>query len=211
MPKINFKLSDDEKFNALWALLNPEFNEEGNWTVSCSISAVYDDYALVQNYETGRPERIYYSKNDETDMVEITERVNVYIVDVTETEMKTLDTLRALNGNTYELVSDTLLNAEETLEKNAEFSAKIEELNETVTTLNTEKDELVAAAETYTAQIEEANANLNSLTEEVDSLREYKAQIEAKEKEAVIDQYSEMLSDEVLDDYRERAVDFTAE
>ncbi len=129
MPKINFKLSDDEKFNALWALLNPEFNEEGNWTVSCSISAVYDDYALVQNYETGRPERIYYSKNDETDMVEITERVNVYIVDVTETEMKTLDTLRALNGNTYELVSDTLLNAEETLEKNAEFSAKIEELN----------------------------------------------------------------------------------
>jgi len=211
MPKINFRLSDGEKFEALWALLNPEFNEEGNWTVSCGISAVYDDYALVFNYETGEHERAYYSKNDETDMVEINERVKVYIVDVTEAEKNTLDTLRALNGGTYELVSETLLNAEETLEKNAEFSAKIEELNETVTTLNTEKDELVAAAETFTAQIEEANANVTSLTEEVDSLREYKAQIEAKEKEAVIDQYSEMLSDEVLDNYREHAADFTAE
>ena len=65
MPKVNFKLSDGDKFNALWALLNPEFNEEGNWTVSCGISAVYDDYALVVNYETGEHERAYYSKNDE--------------------------------------------------------------------------------------------------------------------------------------------------
>ena len=48
MPKINFKLSDDAKFSALWALLNPEFNEEGNWTISYGISAVYDDYALAE-------------------------------------------------------------------------------------------------------------------------------------------------------------------
>ena len=33
MPKINFKLSDDDKFNALWSLLNTEYNEEGGWIV----------------------------------------------------------------------------------------------------------------------------------------------------------------------------------
>ena len=211
MPKINFKLSDDEKFNALWALLNPEFNEEGNWTVSCGIAAVYDDYALVVNYETGEHERAYYSKNDETDMVELGERVKVYIIDVTENEKNTLDTLRALNGGNYDLVNENLENAEQYFEKNSEFSAKIEELNETVATLNTEKTELANQISEFTAQIEKANSDVASLTEENNSLKEYKAQIEAKEKEAVIDQYSEVLSEDVLDDYRERAVDFTAE
>ena len=211
MPTINFKLSDGDKFNALWALLNPEFNEEGNWTVSCAINAVYDDYALVVNYETGEYERAYYSKNDETDMVEINERVKVYIIDVTESEKATLDTLRALNGGTYELVSEVLTNAQENLDKNAEFSAKIEELNETVATLNSEKEELVNQASEFTAQIEEANNNLSSLNEELDSLKVYKAAVEAREKEGVINQYSELLSDDILNNYRERAIDFTAE
>ena len=211
MPKINFKLSDDEKFNALWALLNPEFNEEGNWTVSCGIAAVYDDYALVVNYETGEHERAYYSKNDETDMVELGERVKVYIIDVTENEKNTLDTLRVLNGGNYDLVNENLQNAEQYFEKNSEFSIKIEELNETVTTLNTEKAELADQISEFTTQIEKANSDVASLTEENNSLKEYKAQIEAKEKEAVIDQYSEVLSEDVLDDYRGRAVDFTAE
>ncbi len=84
MPKINFKLSDDQKFQALWMLLNPEFTEEGEWTVTCSISAVFDDYALVYNYETGENQRVYYTKNDENDMVEINQIVKVFVMDVTE-------------------------------------------------------------------------------------------------------------------------------
>jgi len=111
MPVINFKLSDDEKFQAIWSLLNPEFNEEGNWTISYGVSAVYDDYALVFNYETGDFNRAYYKKNDETDMVEINDIIKCYVLDVTESEKQTLETLRALNGNTYELVSDVLVNA----------------------------------------------------------------------------------------------------
>ena len=211
MPKINFKLSDGDKFNALWALLNPEFNEEGNWTVSCGISAVYDDYALGFNYETGDYERIYYSKNDENDMVEVTDRVKVYIIDVTETEKNTLDTLRALNGGTYTEVSFELSNAHTFFEANGELGTKIEELNETVTTLNTENESLTAQVNDFTAQLEEANNNLASLNGELDSLRTYKAAVEAQEKESVINQYSELLSSEVLDSYREHAEDYTAE
>lgn len=204
MPVINFKLSDDAKFQALWALLNPEFNEEGNWTISYGISAVYDDYALVVNYETGEFNRAYYTKNDENDMVEMGDIVKCYVLDVTESEKQTLDTLRALNGGTYELVSDVLVNAQENLDKNSEFSTKIDELNETIVTLNTERD-------SFSAQLEEANANITALTEENNSLKNYKLDIETQQKTAVIDEYAEHLSEEVLNIYREKINDYTTE
>ena len=204
MPVINFKLSDNDKFQAIWNLLNPEFNEEGNWTITYGISAVYDEYALVINYETGDFGRAYYSKNDENDMVELGEIVKCYILDVTESEKQTLDTLRALNGGTYELVSDVLVNAQETLDQNSEFSTKIEELNESITTLTTERDG-------FSAQLDEANATISSLTEENNSLNSYKLNIENQQKNAVIDEYSEHLDEEVLNSYREKIDDYTAE
>lgn len=211
MPKINFKLSDDAKFSALWALLNPEFNEEGNWTISYGISAVYDDYALAVNYETGEMNRVYYSKNDENDMVELGDIVKCYIVDVTEEEKSTLDTLRSLNGNTYELVSDVLTNAQENFEKVSEFSTKIEELNETVSTLTTERDNANASIGEYTTQLETANGTINSLNEELNSLKEYKLGIETKQKEAVLDEYTENLSEEIIETYRAKISEYSVE
>lgn len=211
MLKINFKLSDDAKLSALWALLNPEFNEEGNWTISYGISAVYDDYALAVNYETGEMNRVYYSKNDENDMVELGDVVKCYIVDVTETEKTTLDTLRNLNGDTYELVSDVLTNAQENFEKVSDFSTKIEELNETVSTLTTERDNANAQVGEYTTQLESANSTIESLTGELNSLKDYKLGIETKEKEAVINEYTEHLSEETLDAYRAKISEYSAE
>ena len=211
MPKINFKLSDDAKFSALWALLNPEFNEEGNWTISYGISAVYDDYALAVNYETGEMNRVYYSKNDENDMVELGDIVKCYIVDVTESEKSTLDTLRSLNGNTYELVSDVLTNAQENFEKVSEFSTKIEELNETVSTLTTERDNANASIGEYTTQLETANGTINSLNEELNSLKDYKLGIETKQKEAVLDEYTENLSEEIIETYRAKISEYSVE
>lgn len=202
MPKINFKLSDSEKLDAIWALLNPEFNEEGNWTVSCSVFAVYDDYALVYNYETNDYQRAYYSKNDETNMVELGDVVKCYIVDVTEQEMNTLNTLRALNGDTYELVNDVLTNAQENFDKVSEFSAKIEELNETITTLNSERADVDAQINEYTAQIEAANNTIASLNEDIASLEQYKKSVETHQKNSIIDSYSEFLNENILETYR---------
>ena len=211
MHEINFKLSDDDKFRALWALLNPEYNEEGNWTVTCNISAIYDDYALVYNYETGEYNRAYYTKNDETDMVELGDIVKVYVLDVTEAEKNTLDTLRALNGGTYELVNDVLTNAQANFDQVSEFSTKIEELNNTITTLNSEKDNLEAASAEYTAQLETANNDIASLNEELDSLKQYKLGIENQKKNSIIEEYSEHLTEEILDKYRENMDSYTAE
>ena len=211
MPKLNFKLSDDQKFQAIWALLNTEYTEEGNWTISYGISAVFEDYALVVSYETGDMYRAYYKKSDDNDMVELGEMIKCYIVDVTENEKTTLDTLRALNGDTYECVNETLTNAQENFEKVNEFSVQIEELNNSISTLETEKDNSIEQINEYTAQIETANNTINSLTEELDSLREYKLNIETQQKEAVIGEYAEHLSEEILNSYREKISEYSVE
>lgn len=211
MPKISFKLSDDQKLQALWALLNPDYNEEGGWVVSYGIASVYDDYALVIKYETGDYERAYYTKNDETDMVEITSQEKCFVIDVTENEKNTLDTLRRLNGDTYELVSDVLLNAEENLNKNSEFSAKIEELNGNISTLESEKVNLENQVSEYTSQLEQANNDMASLNEELDSLKEYKLNVETQKKEAVFDEYAETLSEEIINTYRTKISEYTVE
>ena len=211
MPKLNFKLSDDQKFQAIWSLLNTEYNEEGNWTVTYGISAVYDDYALVVNYEAGEYYRAYYSKNDENDMVELGDMVKCYIVDVTESEKNTLDTLRVLNGNTYELVSDVLTNAQDNSEKVSDFSSKIEELNNSISTLETERDNANNQVSEYTNQLETANSTIESLNEELNTLKEYKLNIETQQKQAVINEYSEHLSEEILDSYKAKISDYTVE
>ena len=203
MDKLNFKISDSQKFDFLWSLLNAEYNEEGNWTITYSIMDVFDEYALAYNYESGNAERIYYSKNDESDSLEITSKEVVYIVDVTEKEKGTLDTLRELNGGNYELVSDTLANAADNAEKNSEFSAKIEELEANNATLETEKEN---SANLY----QEAEEKIQNLETEVNELKDYKLGIETKEKEDIISQYEDKLEEAVLNTFREKMGEYSA-
>ena len=203
MPTINYKLSDGDKFNALWSLLNPEYNEQGNWIFSAGVISVYDDYALIRSYETGDYERVYYTKDDEKDSVVINSRKKCYILDVTEEEKTTLDTLRHLNGETYDLVSETLTSAEENFNKVSEFSSKIEELNGTVSTLTTERDNSIAEHTTAKEQV-------STLTEELGTLKDYKLGVETKQKEAVLAEYDSQLSDEVLENYRKTLANYTA-
>ena len=202
MPKLNFKLSDDQKFDALWTLLNDKYNEEGGWFISYVITDVYDEYALTFNYDEGCYERVYYVKDDEKDSIEITDRKKVYVMDITESEKNTIDTLRHLNGDTYELVSETLTNAQENAEKNSEFSAKIEELETANATLITEKAD---SENLYT----QASAQVEALTEEVNGLKEYKLSIENQQKEAIIAEYEGQLNEETLATYREKVSEYT--
>ena len=81
---INFKLSDSQKLDLLFSQLNPNFNEEGNWTIEYGVCEVFEKYAVVVNYSDGTYERVYYIKNDEEDKVEIVNRERCYVVDVNE-------------------------------------------------------------------------------------------------------------------------------
>lgn len=211
MHDIHFKLSDEAKYQKLWSALNTEYNEEHDWVCSYCICEVFDGYALAFNIEANKYERVYYSKNDETDEVTVNDRVTVYIIDVTESEKNTIETLRKLNGDTYELVDENLINASENAEKCVEFSTKIEELNSEISTLNMKIEqsaqELANANEAYTA-LKTENANLES---EKVSLETYKHNIETQQKVAVIEQYRAKLSEELLDSYNEKLDSYTVE
>lgn len=220
---LNFKLSDNAKFNAIWSLLNVNYNEANDWVVEYGIVDIYDEYAVVRNYFEGIFERVYYTKNDETDSVELGERVRCYFLDVTESEKKALEALHGLNNNTYEKVDETYSNAlaeaeaktgelntaNEALEaKTAEFDAltetynteknenetKIGELNESIATLTTERDDALSA-------MVDAKNTVVSLNEEIASLNSFKAEVEKKEKEAIVTKYEKLLSADILAAY----------
>lgn len=221
---LNYKLSDNAKFNAIWSLLNVNYNEEAGWLIEYDICEIYDEYAVVRNYAEGIFERIYYTKNDETDSVELGERVRCFIMDVSEAEKTALEALHNLNNGTYEKVdenysaaladvetkTDELNAANDALTakteafdaltetyntEKSENETKIGELNESIATLTTERDD----AQT---QLATAQASVNSLTEEVATLNSFKTEIEKKEKEAVVAKYAKLLSAEIIATYK---------
>jgi predicted transcriptional regulator len=189
MPTITFKVSDSQKHDYLWSLLNVNYNEEGGWAVEYGICDIYDEYAIVRNYAEGKFERVYYTKNDETDSLEITNREDCFIVDVNEAEKNALKNLHTHNGGTYECVdtnyvsaaslyeaNNSLTAANATIEElngnittlteqNSEFSTKIEELTETISTLNTDKESMEAL-------YAEANDKFTAVSDELTTAKE---------------------------------------
>lgn len=191
--EVNFKLSDNQKYNAIFSLLNDTYDEEGNWIITYVICDVYDEYAVCYNYEHQQYERVYYTKDDSTDSLVLGERVRCFIVDVTESELNALNALKELNGGNFELVN----------EKVTEYEQKIEELGNSVATLEQEKGE-------FSQKLEETTQTLETLQNENQALHSYKDEIEKAEKERVIDSYSNLLSDELLDSFKEKLDEYTA-
>ena len=221
MPNINFKLSDNQKYSAIWALLNPNFNEESEWAVDYSICDVYDSYAIVRNHAAGTYERAYYTKDDSTDSLKIDKVETCYIVDVNESEKNALDTLQKLNNGTYEKIDDNynqLAQQVENLNNEKEnYELKISELESNISTLETEKSEISSQFENANTLLNETKNSLETiqsaysvLEAERDSLVSYKEGIEKAEKEAIISSYSEVLSEETLAEYTSKISEYTA-
>lgn len=203
MTKLNFKLSDSQKHDAIWVLLNDKYTEESNWEITYTILDIYDDYALVYSYEAGSYERVYYTKNDETDSIELGARKKCYVIDVTEEEKTALEALRAFNGGTYEKIDKNIQEIDTIKQQNSEFSTKIEELNNTVSTLTTERD---TSVENYN----NAQEQISTLTNELETLKDYKNSVETQEKEQVIASYSELLNNEILDSYKSKISEYSS-
>ena len=181
MAKINFKLSDSEKYEALWNLLNSSVTEEGESIVSYVICDVYDDYALTYNIENNSYERIYYSKNDEDNSVKIDDRKTCYIIEVSESEKNVLETLRAQNGDTYENLSEKFSSIEN-------LQNTIDENNNTISSLK----------ETNSAN----EQKISTLETELNSLKDYKNEIETAKKNEIIEKYSAKLEDNIINKYK---------
>lgn len=206
-----FKISDDQKYNMIWSLLNPNFNEEGGWVMSYGIDHVYDDYALAYNIAEQRYERVYYTKDDATDSLELGGKEVVYIVDINEAEKAALTNLRAMNGETFENVDEKFSQIEALETKKVEFNQKIEEQETTIATLTQEKEDLGTELEQVKTSFTEASEANTNLTNELEELKNFKHQIELNEKNDLIDTYVDQLDVEVLNGFREKIDEFTQE
>ncbi len=219
---MNFKLSDNQKYNMIWTLLNTRFNEENDYVMDYSICEVYDDYALVYNFETQGYERVHYTKDDKTDSLELGEREVAYIVDVNEEEKRALDVLHEMNNNTYEkvdtMVSDlqgevaSLKENVSSLEENVnDFTQKNEEQGATISTLEQEKADLQNELNEKTEAYTNAQTQIEELTTEKEELETYKANIVHEQKEAILAQYNNLLNEETLNSYNEKLDDMTSD
>jgi archaellum component FlaC len=229
---INFKVSDNQKHEFLFRSLNPNFNEEGGWVVDCGIVEVYDEYAIVVNYEDGSLERVFYTKDNEADTMEITGKERCFIVDVNEEEKAALDGLKT----SYEAAVATLEENTNTIntltEENSNYSIKVGELETNISTLTTERDNAQNALESLQTEYDNANATISTLTsdnetlaanytalnetvaaltEERDALATFKKDVIDNQKKAIINTYAETLDTEVIETYMNNMDNYTCE
>lgn len=163
---INFKLSDSRKHDLLFNLLNPNFNEEGGWSIDCSICEVFTDYAIIVNYAEGIYERVYYTKDDVEDKIEITNRERCYIVDVNAEERTVLETLKG--AGTYAEVANKMQSQENTIN---EQIATINSLTERATNAESSAAQLIEENQNYSTKVGELEENISTLTTERDNVQ----------------------------------------
>ena len=205
---MNFKLSDNQKYNMIWSLLNPRFNEENDYMMDYAVCDVYDNYAVVFKFESGNYERAYYTKNDETDSLAIDKMEVCYIVDVNEDEKRALEVLHAMNNDTYEKIDEVVTNLQSEVES---FNSKKEENETTIATLQQDKERLESELEEVNGNYTTALETIDALNSEKDALVEFKAAAELKEKEAVIEKYITLLEEEQINVFREKISEYTKE
>lgn len=194
-----FNFENAERFAAIWNCLNVA-NEEGNVAVNYSICHIGEENVLVVNHENGNFGRITYAVDEEGNY-SIGEFTACSMLEVNEVENAALCALKDMNNGSYEGV-DTEFAARatsiETLNSQvSEFEQKKVELETSISTLTTERDEAQANYASAQATLEAKETEIATLNEELESLKAYKKSIEDAAKKEVIDSYAVQLSEEV--------------
>lgn len=199
----DFRLSDNEKYDLIFTVLNPNYTEEGGWALDYYIMDVYDEYALCKKKKDYSCVRAYYTKDNAADTVTLGEIVNVKIVDITESEAMALEAIKATAGN-YETekaeweTEKATYETEKTAhtEEKATLEATLEE-NKTAIEEYTTK---IAEIETEKATLEETKANYEK---EIEDLKNFKSDVEQAQKDSVIEEFSNGLTDEKIQEFKD--------
>lgn len=239
MDKTLFRISDNEKAGILFDLINPNFNEEGNWELNAFITEVYEDYALCVS--PNGYQRVYYTKDG--DNITLGDSVPVKIVDATESEYAALEAMKAIGG-TYETINTTY---NENINKISELEEKIQNyenekiLSDTTgnidsnenenepTDVPTTENQLENSEVIFNEKISEMTANFEAkerafedekvrleaqiadITSENEKLTAFKLSVEKKEKEAILTKYEEFLVESEVNSFKENMDKFSVE
>lgn len=214
--KIKFNLENPQVFEALHNLLNPNFTEEGEWTLDFCICDIAENYVIAKNLKENCFTKINYLV--EEGVYSLGEQETHFMVSASESEKASLDAIKEKNEGTYEKAEEVYVTVEQlnntvtelnnTIadlnEKISSFEQKIEEGNTTIATLTTERD---TANENYS----NSQNDVANLSAENEVLKAFKLNVEKNEKLGVIASYGKKLSDEVLEEYRAKVDEFTLE
>lgn len=216
MEFLNFRLSDNEKYDLIFKALNPQYEE--SYEMEYFILSVYDEYVICQDRNM-KNFRAYYTKNDETNTVELGEKIEVFIVDVTEVEYKALQAIQSTAGNYSNIEQKMNEYSEEIATKNTEIENKeatISSLNETVTTLNetisnneTKIEELNNSISAKDEEISTLKTENMTITAEKDSLAQYKENLEKDAKEEILSQFSQYLTESQITELQTSMTNFS--
>lgn len=226
MLKPIFKLSDADKGALIWKSLNPNYNEQGGWTMEYEIIDIYDAYAVAYNIANNTYQRVFYVKDDTNDTVQITNMEQCFIMDVTPSEKQTLETLQALNGGNYEKIDETysnLVKDKETADalvsqlqsdksaieaQYSQLQKDNEQLSSQISGYQTEiseKDEKIQEQDitisTLNQSITEKDQTVESLNSQLETLNSYKLSQERKEKQDVLNKFSAKLDAAIIEKY----------
>ena len=181
---IEFKLSHEDIRGKVWEAVNKD-----SWNYG--IAKVYDDYALMYDYENQKYLRQYYSTNKEE--IALGESIEVVVEDLTLSEYEDLKTAREkLEG----IQSDY-----EVLEKDIEAKEKEnEELFEKNEELEKEKEEFA-----------KINKELEEKYSDYEELIEYKLQKEDEAKKALVSEYETMVPADFSFNLKEDLSEYTFE
>lgn len=214
MDKTLFRISDNQKADILFDLINPNFNEEGGWQLDGIVTEVYDDYALCVS-PTGY-KRVYYTKDG--DNISIGESVEVQIVDVTTSEYAALEAMKAIGG-TYEEANTSYNNAMEKINELEQEKAHIQEkFNEAADQLAhaegfpteefQKRGEKIEALEAEKVEMEQ---KISDITSENESLVAFKKAVEKSQKEAILTKYEEYLTESAITNFQSEMDNYSVE
>jgi uncharacterized protein YoxC len=212
--KLVFELSDDNKWSLLWKQLNPRNNEADGYVVNYWITAVYDDRVVYQDRETMKYFRSSYTVNAD-DTVTLGEAEPCMIIDINESEYNALQTIRALNSDTFDNIDSNyqqLQTDKEALDGTVNtLNTTVEGLNGQITTLNEQVSTYTTQVETLTQESQTRQTTIDSLTAEIGTLNQFKKEKEDNEKQLLLAKYAKVLSEEVISTYSAALDTYTVE
>ena len=126
--------------------------------------------------------------------------------------------VKKANNDTYENLNAIFEENENLKNENSEKNLKIEELNNSISTLNIDKEKVQFELDAVNTELNNVKneystllAQVESLTNEKIELETYKKNVEDTNKKAVIASYSDSISEEIADKYLNDLDSYTIE
>lgn len=195
--KVN--LPQDNKIQALFDAVNKNVDENGERIVDYALINVTDDHVEFGSIVGGSYKSVSYSLDENAVVLGKETEMNVVLFN--EEDKEAFDAFAAIGGENHSVVS--------ALAKYNEISAANEQLTADLAAANTKIDEFTASD--YPSQIQALNDKIASYETRIAEYEAKENEAIAAQKESVIDEYSELVDADVLEEVRENKDAFSLE